>query len=611
MLWSGRRQPEAHPNLAKTLDPKTIQRSLPLLRRLYREHVAPERWRLVAALGLMAIAALATAALPFAIEAIIDLAFAAKSPRTLILIAAGTAAIFLVRGLAGYGQVLLMTRVGLAVVAGLQKRLFRHLIAADLSFFSHRAPGELISRIVNDAQLLRDTTSSLLTGIGKDSLTLIFLIAAMIWQDWLLSAISLIALPGAALGVARLSRKQRRLSASAQSETGELSALLDENFQGARQVKAYGMENYEVERAEGAIDRLFALLLRAGRGRALLYPLMEALGGAAVVAVMLYGGFQVFYDLSTPGAFFGFITALLLAYEPAKRLAHLTTQLQVGLAAGDRVFDLLDRPASVVDRSDALPLRVSGGAIRFTKVDFAYRGDLPALRGIDLEIPAGATVALVGPSGAGKSTIVSLIPRFFDVASGAITIDGQDIRAVTRASLRGAIALVSQESLLFDDTIRANILYGRPTASEAEIVAAAKNAQAWDFIAALPQGLDSQVGPRGIQLSGGERQRIVIARAILRDAPILLLDEATSSLDNASERAVQSALARLKQGRTTLVIAHRLSTVVAADRIYVLEGGSVLEQGRHAELMAAGGRYRQLYDLQLEAAATAASNADV
>ena len=325
---------------------------------------------------------------------------------------------------------------------------------------------------------------------------------------------------------------------------------------------------------------------------------MEVLGGLAIVAVILYGGQQVITGAKDAGSFFAFITALLLAYEPVKRLAKLNANLQEGLAAAQRVFQIMDREPEICDAADARPLRLSGGQVVFERVGFSYEGTQAALQEISLEVPAGKTAALVGPSGAGKSTILNLIPRFYDVGSGAITIDGQDLRSVTLKSLRGAIALVSQESLLFDDSIGANIAFGRKGAGPEEVAAAARLAAAEDFITALPAGYDTQVGTRGTKLSGGQRQRIAIARAILKDAPILLLDEATSSLDSDSERQVQQAIGELKAGRTTLVIAHRLSTVMDADIIYVVEGGRIVDKGRHAELLARDGTYQRLHAAQ-------------
>ncbi len=373
------------------------------------------------------------------------------------------------------------------------------------------------------------------------------------------------------------------------------------------------MEAQETARADAAIERIRHLIMKSTRVRNALHPIMEVLGGLAVVAVITYGGSQVIGGHKDAGAFFAFITALLLAYEPLKRLARLNTNLQEGVAAARRVFALLDRQPRLTEHPDARPLRLTHGEVRLDGVRFAYPGDDAdraesdatgasagaALHDVTLRAPGGATCALVGPSGAGKSTVLSLIPRFFDVDAGSVTVDGQDVRDVTVASLRDSLALVSQEAVLFDDTVRGNIAYGSPDADEAAIVRAAQAACADGFIRELPQGYATPVGPRGTRLSGGQRQRIAIARAMLKDAPILLLDEATSALDTESERRVQDALATLMRGRTALVIAHRLSTVMNADVIYVLDGGRVVESGTHAELLARGGAYARLYRLQV------------
>jgi len=390
----------------------------------------------------------------------------------------------------------------------------------------------------------------------------------------------------------------RRVSANTQAEIGQLTTLLGQTFQGARHVKAYGMETYEEARAATLFERIYKLVYRANRTRSRASPMIEAVGGAAVAVVIAYGGYQVINHARTPGSFFAFITALLIAYQPLKALATLNATLQEGLAAAQRVFEVLDIEPDIRDRPGAAPLRVAGGEIRFDDVRFSYQPHAIALDGISLTVPAGSTVALVGPSGAGKSTVLNLIPRFYDVSAGSIAIDGQDVRALTLASLRASLALVAQEASLFDDTVRGNIAYGRLTASDAEIAAAAEAAGADQFIAELPEGYDTLVGEHGTRLSGGQRQRVAIARAMLKDAPILLLDEATSALDNESERQVQAALKRLMQGRTTLVIAHRLSTIVGADLICVMDRGRIVESGKHAQLLARGGLYARLYETQ-------------
>jgi subfamily B ATP-binding cassette protein MsbA len=572
-----------------------------LLRRLLRDHVRPHVGTILVALVFMALTAAATAALAKLMEPVLDRVFQARDASALKTIGLAVLAVFVVKGLATYGQAVAMSRVGLRIVAEMQQRLFAHLVSADLAYFHRHATGELITRLTGDIGALRTAVSNTLTSIGKDALTLMFLVGLMFYQDWTLACIAFFAFPVAILPIARIGRRMRKVSASTSVEAARFTTLIDEAFRGVRVVKSHVMETHEIARARQATEELFRLSFKATRVRSGAHPIMETLGGIAIVVVILYGGWQVVEGVRTTGAFFSFVTALLLAYEPMKRLVGLNANLQEGLAAAQRVFAVLDTAPAIVDRPDAEPLRVTAGAIRFQGVRFAYGMDEPALAGIDLEVPAGRTVALVGPSGAGKSTIMNLIPRFYDVQAGAVTIDGTDVRTVTLASLRAHIGLVSQEVGLFDDTVRANIAYGRPGASDDEIVAAARTAAADEFIRALPQGLDTRIGAHGQRLSGGQRQRLAIARAALKNAPILLLDEATSALDTESERAVQAALARLMRGRTTLVIAHRLSTVMAADRIYVVEGGRIAESGSHGELLALGGRYARLYALQFAA----------
>ena len=570
----------------------------PLLRRLVGQFLRPHLGRVGLALIAMGLVAATTAANAWLMQPMLDRVFVAKDERLLLIIPAAVVVLALVKGLANYAQAVLMTTVGQRVVADIQVALFARLMRADLAFFHANPTGTLVSRFTNDAAMLRGAATNVLAGIGKEAVTAAFLVALMVYQDWLLAIIALLAFPLALQPISKVGRRMRRVSADTQAELGQFMTLLDQTFQGARQVKAYGMEAYEATRAGRLIERLFDLVERAARVRSIASPLMETLGGVAVGLVILYGGHQVISGVRTPGTFFSFVTALLLAYQPLKTLAGLNTSLQEGLAAAQRIFTVLDIEPEIREAPDARPLEITGGEIRFEDVRFAYAGGEDALSGVTLTVPAGRTVALVGPSGAGKTTIMNLVPRFYDVTAGAVRIDGSDLRELTLASLRGAIALVSQEISLFDDTVRANIAYGRFGASEAEITAAARAAAADDFIRALPQGYDTPVGEHGIKLSGGQRQRIAIARAMLKNAPILLLDEATSALDTESERQVQTALRTLMQGRTTVVIAHRLSTVMDADVIYVIDGGRVVEAGSHAELLRRGGAFARLYALQ-------------
>jgi len=572
--------------------------TLPLLRRLLGQFLRPYVGRLVAALACMGVVAAATAANAWLMQPMLDRVFVAHDATLLVVIPAAVVALAFAKGFANYGQTVLMTGVGQRVVGDVQAALFARIMRADLAFFHANPTGTLISRFTTDAGMLRAAATDLLANIGKNAVTAVFLGALMFYQDWRLALVAVIVFPLAFRPLARIGRRMRRVSANTQAEVGLFMTLLNQTFQGARHVKAYGMESYEASRVRQIVRNLVKLIDRAARTRSVASPLMETLGGVAVALVILYGGHQVLVGARTPGTFFSFITALLLAYQPLKSLAGLNASLQEGMAAAQRIFDVLDIEPEIRDAPHARQLAVKGGEIRFHDVRFAYANGAEALRGVSLAVPAGKRVALVGSSGAGKSTILNLIPRFYDATSGSIMIDGQAVREVTLASLRGAIALVSQEIMLFDDTIRANITYGRLGASDAEIVAAARAAAADDFIRALPHGYDTLVGEHGIKLSGGQRQRIAIARAMLKNAPILLLDEATSALDTESERHVQAALDALMAGRTTVVIAHRLSTVTGADLIYVIDGGRVVESGTHAELLRQQGVYARLYALQ-------------
>ena len=575
--------------------------TISLVRRLAQQFIRRHTGTIVLAFACMGIGAGSTALRAWLMQPMLDRIFVGREASLLLVIAGAALALAVIKGLADYGDTVLMSRVGQRVITDVQAALYARLIRADLAYFNAHSSGTLISRFTNDVNLLRNAAANVLGAIGKDAVTVVFLMALMFYQDWLLALISCFAFPMAIRPIVLIGRRMRRVSANTQIEIGQLTTLLSQTFQGARHVKAYGMEAYEEGRAATLFERIFRLVDRANRTRSRASPLMETLGGAAIAVVIAYGGYQVIDNARTPGAFFSFITALLLAYQPLKSLANLNASLQEGLAAAQRVFEVLDIEPEVRDHPDVRPLRVAGGEIVFDHVRFGYHPHAVALDDITLTVPAGSTVALVGPSGAGKSTVLNLIPRFYDVSSGSIAIDGQDVRTVTLSSLRGALALVAQEASLFDDTARANIAYGRLSATDAEIAAAAAAAGVDRFIAELPQGYDTLVGEHGARLSGGQRQRLAIARAMLKDAPILLLDEATSALDNESERQVQAALKRLMQGRTTLVIAHRLSTIVGADLICVMDRGRIVESGKHAQLLARGGLYARLYETQFAA----------
>jgi subfamily B ATP-binding cassette protein MsbA len=569
-----------------------------LIHRLLTSYLRPHARRMWIAAACMMVVAIAGALNAWLLQPVLDEVFLNKNMLLLWVIPLALVLIAIISGAANYAQTMLMRYVGQRIVAEMQVELFDHLMHADLGLFHEQSSGRLISRFTNDIQSMRMAVSSVLAGLAKEFLSLFVLVGLMFYQSWQLSLVSLIVFPLAIYPIMRLGKRMRKVADGTQRELGEFTASLDETFQNARVVKAYGREEYEAERARAGIFRLFHLYMKASRVQALASPMMETIGAIAIAAVIGYGGYQVIQGHNTPGEFFSFIAAMLMAYRPLRSLSGLNNQLQEGLAAANRLFNVLDHPPTVRDAKGANILHVPHGEIVFDTVSFAYHTDIPTLHDVSLHVPAGKMAALVGASGSGKSTIMNLLLRFYEVNAGTIWIDGQDIAGVTLASLRDAIAIVSQDVMLFDDTVAANIAYGKLDANRSDIEEAAKLAAAHDFIMALPQGYDTKIGARGVTLSGGQRQRICIARAFLKNAPILLLDEATSSLDSHSEQMVQQALATLMESRTTLVIAHRLSTILHADQIYVMDKGRVVEQGSHERLLAKGGVYTRLYQRQ-------------
>jgi subfamily B ATP-binding cassette protein MsbA len=489
---------------------------------------------------------------------------------------------------------MMVDSLGERTVAAAQRDMFARLIRRDLADLNAVHSGQFVSNFLYDATLMRDGLTQGIAAVFLESVQLVVYLAYVLVSDWQLGALALIILPGVAWAMERLGGSMRRAATRGMRETGDLSVVLSEAMDGRRIIKAYGLEAHSAARVDARLKSRLATLLKAVRLRAAAAPVTDLFLGAVVSLVLFAAGWQSLHGQITLNAFAGFLTALLLAQQPLRNLSQLWPTASAGIAATDRIFDAIDARPFIVNRPGAGPLVAKGGAVSFRDVSFAY-GEAATLSGVTLDIPAGKKVALVGPSGAGKSTIFNLLLRFYDTERGAIAVDGQDIHAVTLESLRAAIGVVTQEAVLFDESVADNIALGKPGAALGEIKAAARNAAAHDFIEAMPQGYDTKVGEGGLKLSGGQRQRIAIARAMLRNAPILLLDEATSALDAESERQVQDALSRLMKGRTTIVIAHRLSTVVDADRIYVLERGGVVQSGSHTELMAAGGLYASLY----------------
>jgi len=535
--------------------------------------------------------------MPFLVRHVFDDVFTNKNLAALSVLPFVIVGVFVFRGVVAFGSTYLTEYVGQRIVADIRNEVNEHIQRLSLSFFNRTPTGTIVSRVTSDVAMVRTALTDSVASLLKDSSSLIILVTVAFYQDWFLALIAFFVFPVSVLPVIRLGKKLRTLANRGQVSMGAMTVLLQETIQGNRVVKAFGMERYEDQRFAAENERMFRLYMRSTMMRAIQNPTMEILAAFGIAGVVWYGGHSVIAGGRTQGAFFAFLTAVFLLYEPFKGLARTNTAIQQALGAAERVMELLDTQPDVRDRPDARRLEGIRDGIRLEHVGFRYDHDF-VLRDVSMTIRRGEVVALVGASGGGKSTLADLIPRFYDVVEGRICIDGVDIRDYTLTSLRSEIAIVTQHTFLFNDTVRNNIAYGEVTKDMDAIIAAARAANAHEFIMELPQGYDTLIGELGVKLSGGQRQRLAIARALLKDAPILILDEATSALDNESERLVQGALEALMANRTTLVIAHRLSTVRRADSIVVLVRGRIVERGTHDELLALNAEYRKLYDLQ-------------
>ena len=568
-----------------------------ILSRLFRDSIKPYLSRLISSLFFMIIIALCTGATAWLLDPAIEKIFLEKDSSMLIIIPLAIIGTLLIKSVSTYIQVFLLNSVAQNVIADTQIKLFKKIINADLAWLHKIHSAKIISNFLYDVSLLQDSVSSSLANGVKDFLTLICLVGVMYYQDWVLATIAIIAFPLVGLLSRQLGKRIKKASTETQEETGIMASILSENLDGTRIVKAYQQEDREIKKLSESVYRRMNKILKAINTRGATSPFAEFLAGFGIAGTLYYAGLRGLQGELPLNEFVSFLGAMMLAFQPLRRLAAVNTTLQEGFAAAIRVFDLLDQKSLINEEINAQELSNPNSDILFDNVTLSYDGQKnSALKNISLEIPNGKITALVGPSGSGKSSILNLIPRFYDPKSGAILIGNQNIRHLTMQSLRSKIALVNQEPILFDMSIKDNILYGNPNASDQEIEDASKSSASDEFITKLPEGYNTIVGEDGYSLSGGQKQRISLARAFLKDAPILLLDEATSSLDTESEHLVQEAINTLMKNRTTLIIAHRLSTIINSDNIIVIDNGEVVESGTHSELIKNDGMYKKLYE---------------
>ena len=563
------------------------------------QFLVPYKGKLIIAIICMIILAACTAALAWAFKPMLDEVLSGKNMTYIYLMPIGIIILYIIKGIAFYGQATLMGYIGQRIIYDIRNMLYNKLTEQSLSFFTHRKTGELLGRITYDITLLQGAVSTTVTSLMRDVMSIIFLLGVIFNSDWLLALLSLIVFPIMVYPIVHFGQKMRKASYDGQVSMGKMSSLIEETVGGIRVVKAFGMEEYEQNRFKAITKDFMTHQIKALKVQALSFPIMEFVAGLGIAGILLYGGIRVAHGEATAGGLMSFIVSLLLLYDPVRRLSRANNEVQQGLSAAERIFEILDAPVDVQNPKEPQPIQPFSNNIAFKDVCLTYPdASKPVLQNIDLNIQSGEVVALVGRSGAGKTTLANMLLRFMDPTSGSINLDGHDIRNFKQTDLRSQMSLVTQEIVLFNDTVLHNIAYGHENIDREKVMEIAKIANAHEFIEKLENGYDTLVGERGVILSGGQRQRLSLARALLKNAPILVLDEATSSLDTESERLVQQAIDKLMQDRTVLVIAHRLSTIRNADKIVVLDAGKIVQVGSHDTLIEQGGIYAELYQLQ-------------
>ncbi|MGN0929036.1 MAG: lipid A export permease/ATP-binding protein MsbA [Alphaproteobacteria bacterium] len=579
--------------------------NLKILSRIWREHTKKYIWALVGAMILTALTAGTEAFSVSLLKPIFDKGFIDQNSQILVMLCLQIIGLYFIKGWLYFSQTLILSHISTKTVQSIQQRVFSHLMTLDMAYFNKHASGQMLSRIINDCNSITNIAINFITNIFKDLITCVAMFALMIYYSWKMCLVVFVFFPIGAIAISIIVRKTKDIATKSTQKSADFISLLSESLQNVKIIKSYCMEKFESNRIKNILNIMFQFQMKTVKITSMSTPVIEILSGFVMAGIIIFGGWQISHGYLTTGGFVTFLGAWVSVYKPLKSLLNFRVQLQTALVSAERVYEIIDTKPAIKDIDGAINLENVKGDIEFKNVSFEYESGKPIIKNLNMKIPHGKTVALVGASGGGKTTIVNLIPRFFDITSGEILIDGINVKKYTQKSLRENTSLVSQEVILFDDTIRNNIAYGKgekeyDKVADEEIISASKNANAYDFIMAMNEGYETRIGERGVRLSGGQKQRISIARAIIKNAPILLLDEATSALDTESEFEVQTALDNLMKNRTTIVIAHRLSTIKNADMIYVIEKGEIVESGNHNELLQKNGEYAKLYNMQFK-----------